>query len=341
MNKVVKNNLRSLRNYIKSTESNCPELLNLFFPITSLAADYLEVFDNVFDTSIELEFKYKEMELSNTLKLVKDFFEELGEDYLNKFNEAVLDGTFDIFHINDLDKKAGRLKEPCCNETDNKIGINMPVNYTIEDGASIVHEFLHFTNSNKGNGTRVICTELISCYMELRYYQFLARKGYDISNYYKGLYMRLNNIFTASDNIAFYGSILDIYKNTGEISNNSIMEMDKQRGIYASNVNNLIQFFSNEGFANEINTFHYDVSYLIGGILAINLAKNFDEYDVIIKSINKDLHKLSIDDVFKLIGFDINKPKALIDYCVEKEKEIKDVVNEDISRIGANGRRKN
>ena len=45
--------------------------------------------------------------------------------------------------------------------------INIPINYTIEDGAIIIHEFFHFLNETEEfSGIRDIFTEMISIYFE-------------------------------------------------------------------------------------------------------------------------------------------------------------------------------
>lgn len=258
----MEENEQYIIDYLKILENSCPKLLELFYPITLMAINYLYEFDDSFQIDFE-DIEFDEMDINTTINLVREFLGMLGEDYLIKFNNALNDGTFDIFHIDSVNEGQDRSTDPKVNEEGHN-NINQPINYTILDGITIVHEFLHFTNSDKESMVRDVFTELISCYMELRYCIFLSEKGYNVDNYYKTLYGRLENTFDAANNVALSGSILDIYHNTGSITIDNIEFMDEHRGIYESNIDDILDFYEGEELGQGVYDFDYDVAYLIG-----------------------------------------------------------------------------
>lgn len=337
MDKFKDKNEQYLISYLKNTEEVCPELLDLFYPITRLAMDYLYVFDEVFDDTEE-NLYFEQMDIKETINLVRKFLKSMDSKYLEMFNKCLIDGTFDVFYIENLDEVPDRLDIPMSIENQKHLNLNIPINYTIQDGALLVHEYFHFTNSEK-SGVRDIFTELISIYMELRYYQFLYKNGYSVDNYYKNLFFRLENTYLSSQDIAYSGSILDIYYNTQDVSFESIKFIDKFRDAYKDNIENLISFSLDKNLVDVVYDFHVDASYLLGGIIAINLLKNPEINDIKIKYINENIDKLSIKNIFNILEVNIDKYKELDDYCKEIYEKVEGVLDESISNSWSNRNR--
>jgi len=337
MNRFRKQNEQNIIEYLSGAEKDCPGLIELLYPIVSIASDFIEKLRDYIDFDFET-FEYEKLNISENIKLVREFLSKEGNGYLENFDKALTDGTFDMFLPEFLDEEESRSLEPRSCEED-FVNLNIPINNTIDDGAAIIHEFFHFTNSEYDMGTRIIFTEFISSYMELKYYLFLAEKGYTVDNYYKCLYEKIDNTFVAASNVAFSGGLLDIYENTGKINRKNIKFIDKFRCLYKPNIKGLINYYSDEDLEEDLFLFHYDVSYLLGGILAINSLKEPILSDTRIKYINENFDKLSIKDVLNVFELDIENFSILIDYCAEKMKEVEGVLNENNSYSGANKRR--
>ena len=316
----------ALIEYLKETEKLCPELLNIIFDITLMASDYLNVFEYLLSDDLQ-ELEYDYMDINDTINLVRIFLSSIDKSYKDKFDKSLIDGTFDIFYKDNIEED--RLDYPVCQESGRPV-INMPLKYTVDDGAAIVHEFMHYMNSDTKNiGTRDIFSELISIYWELRYYQFLKDIGYSDKYFNQGIYERLDNVFDSANGVVLSGSALDIYHNTGNINRKNIKFIDKYRKLYKQNYNTIMDFCSEESFEDSIYDFHYDMGYLIGGVIAVNLLKKYKLNDIRIKYINDNIDNLSIDDVFKILDLDIKDSYKWIGYCKDVFESLEGVIYED------------
>lgn len=315
---------------LKRLEQLDPNMLDMIYPISSTSLEFLYGFNEYFDINCDF-IKYDQMDLKTNIKLVREFLLSMDEKYLNIFDKSLNDGTFDIFHIDNINEYPYRLDEPVCIEEKEPINVNVPLKYSITDGAILVHEFFHFLNSNKKSASREIFTELISFYMKLRYYLFINEKGYGIENYYKTLCDIMENTCDAANNVMYSSSILDIYNNTGNVTEDNIEFINEYRGLYDYNIEDILSFRDSEELGELVYDFEYDVSYLIGGIVAINLLKEPYLNDIKIKYINENFDKLSIRDVFNILNIELENMQPLITYCFDLFKQIEGALYEDNS----------
>lgn len=336
MSKFKELNEEIVIEYLQLIEEIYPELLKLIYPITIMGMDYVSVFSELLSDDLET-FDYDSIEIYKTIDLVREFLSSIDDKYVHKFDKSMSNGTIDIFNNKDVD--LNRFDEPYCIEYMDNISVNLPINNSINDGGVIVHEFFHLTNSDYENGTRDIVTEIISCYMELRYYQFLISKGYDEINLYKAVYERINNTYNSAANLVLSASILDIYYNTGDISKKNIKFMNKYRKIYSDNKNQLLKLSNDDNFEDIIYSFHYDVAHLLGGIISINLLGETNVNDIKIDYINNNMEDLSIKKILDILDFDINNFTKGIDKCSEIIKMLEGVIYEDNSYSGSDGSR--
>ena len=330
-------NKEDLIYFLTETEKLCPELIDLFYPITRLAFDFLYVFEEKTDDDWIIDFD--NMPIHKTLDLVCDFLNSYDNSYLNKFKRCIADGTFDIFYKEFINDEEDRLDTPISIEKGH-YNINVPIEGKILDGAIIIHEFFHFTNSSDSK-VRFIFTELISIYMELKYYKFLESKGYSINNFYKELFLRINDTYICSDNIFYSGSILDIYENTNDINKDNILFIDKYRDRYEDDMDILIDFSNSEDFTDILFEFPIDTSYLFGCVIALNLLKDEKLSDIKIKYINENIDNLTIEEVLKVLNIDLDKYQQLIDYCEYLYDKAEGVLNESNNNSRSYVRRKN
>lgn len=327
-------NKKVLKSYIEELKILCPELIDLIFPITKMANDYLEDFNGILDIDTEL-IKEEDIDLNINIKLVQEFLGQIDSNYLKKFNESLKMGVFDIYHVDDDNKK---IKEPKSIEDENNYSIVIPLQNKISDGAVIVHEFFHYLNfENNDNLVRYIFSELISVYMELKYFKFLNQKGYSDIHYKKEIYDRLENTFVASLNLGLTGAILDVYLNTGDITLETVTKVNDYRKIYKNNITHIVNFTGDEEFEQAIYDFEYDVSYLLGGLIGIYLLNESMVSDIKIKYLNENINKMTIENVLYLLDMKLEDYPIWIKNNLETIEEVRgDLVEQINSYSGTN-----
>lgn len=282
---------------LEENEFFCPEVLDLFYIFSKLSNEYLTTAQNYFDEDIEIE--YEEMHINETISLVREFLNNIDKKYLDIFNKSLNDGTFDMFLPED--DLVERPEEPITTPKPQS-NINIPINYTIEDGAIIIHEFFHFLNETEEfSGIRDIFTEMISIYFEFRYYEFLIQKGYSSDVFYKNVYETIDNSLNCAYNLCSTSSILDIYHNTGDITLENIKLLDKNRNLYKENADSLIEYYNSEDFDEDILEFRIDVSYVVGTLLTFFALKHPKIYDIKMKHINENVNNISLKDILKIL----------------------------------------
>ena len=319
-------NRKAIIKELKIDEKICPEILDMFEIIGCMSNDYLINMEELLQDDFESPY-YENMDIRTSLNLIREFLTRLDIKYLEVFEKSLIDGTFDL-HLpeDDLTKRpTGPEASPKPNAS-----ISIPIEYTIQDGATIIHEFFHYLNDNNNlDGTREIYTEMISIYFELRYYKFLIKKGYNNLYFYNEVFERINSTCDSAYNLCYTNSILDIYHNTGDINKSNIMFLDKYRDLYKGNVKNMIEFYNDDKFENYIKYFKIDVSYVMGTLLAFMALKIPKLYDIKMKYINDNIDTLSINDVLNILDVNIEEYPIWIDRCVKYLKKAIGVVYEE------------
>lgn len=317
-----------LKNYIKELKELCPELIDLIYPITKLGNDYAESFNEILDVDSDLILD-DDVNLETNMDLVREFLKQFDSKYLEKFDKALESKIFDIYDINSNEKE---IKEPLALESEHSYSISIPIKNQISDGANIVHEFFHYLNyESNDNLVRYIFSELISVYIEIKYFKFLSDKGYSDIYYKKEIYDRLENSFVASLNCCLTGATLDIYNNTGDITLKTVTAVNNYRKIYQNNITKIVNFSKDDEFEQAIYDFDYDVSYVLGGLLGIYLLREPQISDIKIKYLNENINRMTIENVLYLLDVRIEDYPIWIKYCLEKIKEIRGDLVEQIN----------
>ena len=309
---------------LEENEFFCPEVMNFFYFFVFIGNAYLNATEDFLDERLEL--KFDEMDIKETLNLVREFLANVDKKYLEVFDRSLSDGTFDLFLPED--DLVERPNEPVTTPKP-QANINVPITYTIEDGAIIIHEFFHFLNDTDDLvGVREIFTEMISIYYEFRYYQFLLEKGYNSKIFYKEIYKRIDSTFCSAEKLCFTASVLDIYHNTGDINEQNIEFLDSYRNLYKSNMDSIIDYYQGENFEEEICRFRQNVSYVIGTLLTFFALKNPEIYDIKMKYINEKINELLIEDVLNILDTKLYKCPIWIEECVRNLKKALGEINE-------------
>lgn len=94
---------KALKNYINELKELCPELIDLIYPFTKIANDYLESLNEVLDVDSDLILE-EDINLDTNINLVREFLKQLDSKYLEKFDKALESKIFDIYDINNNEK---------------------------------------------------------------------------------------------------------------------------------------------------------------------------------------------------------------------------------------------
>ncbi len=334
---IIKKNKIILEEILLYYEFYNSELLNLFDTISIISYDFLyELYQLIPESGFELE--YKKMDIKDSINLVRDFLRNIDEKYVNIFDRSLNDGVFELFLIED--DLVERPTEPVIYPKP-EASIYIPVQNNIKDGSIIIHEFFHYLNDNGNIGlNRYIFTEMISIYFEFRYCQYLVTKGISRNAFNQEVCERLDDTLIASDKLTFTSSILDIYYNTGEINKKNINFLNKFREINGYDKNDIINFYHDPNFDDEISQFESDISYVIGSLLAFNALNETAVSDIKMKYINENINQMNIKDVFEVLQTDFDEYPNWIKICKENlKKAVSEIYEENYSYSRTNGGR--
>jgi len=330
-------NRKAIETELKVNEEICPEIIDMFDVFGHMADEYLIEMEKLLQDEFDNPY-YEDMDIRTSIKLVEEYLNTIDSKYLETFEESLNDGTFDL-HLPE-DDLIKRPDYPVVSPKPNA-SINIPVKYTIQDGAAIIHEFFHYLNDDDELvGTREVYTEMISIYFELRYYQFLAKKGYDSIYFYNEVFERISSTCDSAYNLCDTNSVLDVYYNTGDVNKNNIRFIDKYRGLYKYNIKNINEFYKDENFEKYIKYHKSDISYVVGTLLSFMALKQSKLYDIKMKYINDNINKLTISDVLNILEVNINEYPIWIEECYNRlEEAIGEIYEEDNMYSGSYGSR--
>ena len=318
-------------------ESDNSELLNLFDTFSLISNDYLyEFYQEIPDDGFQ--FDYEKMDVRDTIKLVRDFLGGIDKEYLDIFDKALNNGIFELFLPED--NLSERPDAPITYPKPEAV-IYVPIQHNITDGSIIVHEFFHYLNDSDDVGVnRYIFTEMISIYFELRYCQYLVTRGISKNAFSKEVCNRLSNVLIASDVLSFTSSTLDIYYNTGKINRENIDFLNKFRKIYKINKKNLIDFYHDPNFSDDMLEFESDISYVVGSLLALSALNETEVSDIKMKYINENINQMSLKDVFGIFQTSLDEYQKWLKVCKKNlKKAMSDVYGKSYSYSRTNGSR--
>ena len=301
----------------------CPEILNLYGFFGIMANEYLnatcEYLPEKEEDENREELVYEDMNIHETIGLVREFLKTIDIKYLNQFDKFLVDGTIELFLPEDdlierpSDPIATPKPFPC---------IYIPVENTVADGGKIIHELFHVLNDTEDFvGVREIFTEMISIYYELRYYQFLKEKGYGDIHLYQEIYERIDASFDSANDLCYSNSVLDIYENTGDVTKKNIKFLDKYRNLYKDNITDIINFINSEEFEEVISEYNDGVGYVLGTLLTFMALKEPKIYDLKMKCINENINYIKIEDVLNILDTKLSDYPIWIEECVVNLKE--------------------
>lgn len=211
-----------------SSESEMQIILKNIEFLDKLSYEFLDCVDLFDDEELEYHDYYS---YSDIIELVKDFLDTIDLSYSKKFDDLLNNGTINIYHIDDEDAVDIYGEDAFCVEDDipkydendiivgfdKKREINVPLQHTLDDAYSLIHEFIHYTNIPRGmyyTDDRDILTETSSFIFECLFHKYLIDKGYSKEEANINLKIRLNSTLYLSEDVSgICGAILYIRNN--------------------------------------------------------------------------------------------------------------------------------
>ena len=325
---------------------------------------------------IELEHKFYENNLTfeDVFELARNEIEKINSNYLKEFDKLIDSGRLGLFkqeeniNIKEVDyyEKLSEVENneeetrntSICFYTEDGYFIDLARTYNYDDVLSLIHEFIHSTNSSKNMGEyRYILTEFFSIYFEILSKKDLLENGINTSEL--DIFDRIKNTGKISKKINKYYIVFMSYNLLGNIKENSYEDLEKYNIVsstkeeFESVCMYLLKYFDYQKIqynneSKEFNLYDYrkcisklfssGYRYLYGTLFACYLLENGNKDKIVWLNdhINdEEIKNMNLTDVLKIIGIDLtdkNIDAKLVDsaqnyyenlskYSVKKEKE--------------------
>lgn len=287
--------------------------------------------------------KYKKkMSVKESIKKAREFFEYLGQDYVEYFDMRLNDGTI-TFETEDEAKKLGHDVNSASGVDENKkryIRIIYEENFT--DVYTIIHEVLHDTNLiivDKDEVTldeyyimenRDTFTELISILGTLiarNYFKSHNEKEYDIDV--------MNELYAISikcDQLDFAVNMVNLFIEKGCITRYDLVElMEGKDEIAGDAIKDYIEDITRE----EDLLIYYNERYLTGFVLALYIINKYDNPEEVLKELNEMITTSYIEDIFDYLDLDchFDDDNMLVDFNEETKKMLTKTVKQQMKKI--------
>lgn len=325
---------------------------------------------------IELEHKFHENNLTfeDVFELARNEIEKINSNYLKEFDKLIDSGRLGLFkqeeniNIKEVDyyEKLSEVENneeetrntSICFYTEDGYFIDLARTYNYDDVLSLIHEFIHSTNSSKNMGEyRYILTEFFSIYFEILSKKNLLENGINTSEL--DIFDRIKSTGMISKKIVEYDLAFMAYNLFGNVKEDSYEDLEKYHIVSSTKEDfedtciNLLKYFDYQKIVynnenKEFNLYNYrkhisrmfssGYRYLYGTLFACHLLENENKDKIVWLNdhINdEEIKNMDLTDVLKIIGIDLtdeNIDVKLVDsaqnyyenlskYSVKKEKE--------------------
>ncbi len=325
---------------------------------------------------LELEHKFHENNLTfeDVFELARNEIEKINSNYLKEFDKLIDSGRLGLFkqeeniNIKEVDyyEKLSEVENneeetrntSICFYTEDGYFIDLARTYNYDDVLSLIHEFIHSTNSSKNMGEyRYILTEFFSIYFEILSKKNLLENGINSSEL--DIFDRIKDTGKISKEMNEYDLVFMSYNLFGNVKEDSYEDLKKyhiassKKEEFESACFKLLKYFDYQKvkYNNENKKFNlYDYRkcisslfssgyrYLYGTLFSCYLLENGNKDKIVWLNdhINDEkIKNMNLIDVLKMIGIDLtdeNIDVKLVDsaqnyyenlskYSVKEEKE--------------------
>lgn len=305
-------------------EKNDSFLLDKIRPISWLNDKVIKYFEEMkFFKQKILNSSSKENNLTfdDVFLLAREIIASIDKCYLVDFDNLIKSGELDF----DFEKECNNSEF----ETKYKNGeikkiINIGRNFNYDDVITLIHEYIHYVNSNDtivGN----YFSEFLSIYFEFYTKDYLLKKGIDIKevNIYdriKYTYYNLKSLYRYEIPLLAYINFGNLDSNTYLLLNKFVLNIKKEAfeneckllcykltKIAESKKEEIAEDPENKGYYLSENFIVYDYLYILGTLLALYARKycSFEKIVYLNNHIN-EFEGLSVNEICLNIGIDLN-----------------------------------
>lgn len=326
--------------------------------------------------NIDLKHKFHENNLTfeDIFNIARNEIEKINPNYLEKFDELIYSGCLEFFlkeknitikesddyeKLSEIENNEEEIRnDSVCSYNNGDYFIDLARTYNYNDVLTLIHEFIHSTNSSKNMGEyRYILTEFFSIYFEMLSQKKLLERGINPSEL--DIFDRIKDTGKISKKINKYYIVFMSYNLLGNIKEDSYEDLEKYHIVsstkeeFESVCINLLKYFDYQKIEynnknEEFNLHDYrkcisklfssGYRYLFGTLFSCYLLENGNKNKIVWLNdhINdEEIKNMDLTDVLKIIGIDLtdeNIDAKLVDsaqnyyenlskYSVKKEKE--------------------
>ena len=303
-------------------------LLDNIYWICRLNDDFLQFLNNY--DSLDNEVVENKLTFEDVYLLAREIIETIDFNYLKDFDKLIetgeLDFSYDKEYIGSYCHtliKDGKLKIQLIN-------INRHFNY--DDVVTLIHEFIHYTNTKKRTENVHLFTEFLSIYFETYAIDYLLAKG--INKNEIDYLSRIKNTFRTAKNLYNYEIILLAFIKFGSIDENTIFYlreylMNIKPEVFEKECKNFYEVLTDIEKNKKLETeddfekvkelliepfITSDYRYVIGTLLAFNAYKHSNLKDVVY--LNNHIGEYDDKDFYDIclsIGIDLDNPNLEVD----------------------------
>ena len=326
------------------------------------------------DIDLEHKFHKNNLTFEDVFELARSEIEKINPNYLEEFDRLIDSGCLEFFlheqnmiikgnttyeKLSEIENNEEEIRnDSVCSYNNGDYFIDLARTYNYNDVLTLIHEFIHSTNSSKNMGEyRYILTEFFSIYFEMLSQKELLENGINSSEL--DIFDRIKNTGKISKEITEYDLVFISYNLFGNIKENSYKDLKKYHIVSSTKKEfecacvRLLKYFDYQKIqynneSKEFNLYDYrkcisilfssGYRYLFGTLFACYLLENGNKDKVVWLNdhINdEEIKNMNFIDVLKIIGIDLtdeNINKKLVDgaqnyyenlskYSVKEEKE--------------------
>lgn len=271
LNLEEKNSINEMAQVLMEYSSES-EMIKIFDNLELLEKLSYEFCENVKPFMDEELIYHEYYTLKDTIELVKKFLKTIDLEYPPLFDKLLSDGTINLYHIDNEEDVKIYGEDAFCDEDDipkydvngsiidfdKRRNINIPIQHTLDDAYSLLHEFIHYTNIPNGeiySDDRDILTESSSFIFECLFHKYLIDNGYSKDEANVNLKMRINSTLELAEDVNDITGLLLYMKSHPEYIKDIIVNDKEDLTLYEDIVS--------------------EIEYFIAGIVSLNAYKNY------------------------------------------------------------------
>ena len=296
------------------------------------------------DIDLEHKFHKNNLTFEDVFELARSEIEKINPNYLEEFDRLIDSGCLEFFlheqnmiikgnttyeKLSEIENNEEEIRnDSVCSYNNGDYFIDLARTYNYNDVLTLIHEFIHSTNSSKNMGEyRYILTEYFSIYFEMLSQKELLENGINSSEL--DIFDRIKNTGKISKEITEYDLVFISYNLFGNIKENSYKDLKKYHIVSSTKKEfecacvRLLKYFDYQKIqynneSKEFNLYDYrkcisilfssGYRYLLGTLFSCYLLENGNKDKIVWLNdhINDEKMKnMNLIDVLKMIDIDL------------------------------------